>query len=243
MEENSTEQKAASSLVPIGLSLGCCSFSVIPLLLGIVLFIAILGFVVTGGRSSTPNSPSELAADCDRTTGKIDSSTMRLIRQNQSEYEKAAEKTNINWEMIAAVHFREGGNSRQHAGPSGEPPGAVNPDSHQVECQTFEECMVAMGKHLKSLADMAYGVKVTKSTSCEDLKKAFLAYNRGIMYKRCGYSPERSPYVMNNFNSQFFHMTFPPGTNNGQLCETVPGMLDTRNGALTVYVKLMGGGN
>jgi hypothetical protein len=85
------------------------------------------------------------------------------------------------------------------------------------------------------MASSVYGVKLTATSPPQDLQAAFLAYNRGFIYKRAGASWDISPYVMNQLDAAHMDMPWPrvPG-------EPLAGRPDHRYGTFTIYVRLGG---
>lgn len=223
------EGESSKSLPP---QLFCC----LGLLMFIPFFIGLLSCTFTSGCDA---SALENAATDDSTTATVPEATLQRIKDNKAVYQAAATTTGLSWQMLAALHFREGSNDPDHSGPSGEAPGTVSPDTGTIRCYTFQECEEVQARALISLASGVYGVSLTADSSSDDIKKAFLAYNRGNMYKNGGCAVETSPYVMNNFSESFYHMIFPNST-----CEpaSTRGRTDTRNGAYTLYVYLINEG-
>ena len=87
------------------------------------------------------------------------------------------------------------------------------------------------------MASSVYGIALTAASSGQDLQLAFLAYNRGSIYRDAGVGPERSPYVMNQ-SPGYTDMAWPeiPG-------EPLAGRTEYgRYGAWTVFVRLGGPG-
>ncbi len=75
------------------------------------------------------------------------------------------------------------------------------------------------------------------SKNAKIIKHAFLAYNRGSMYKNHGCTVDQSPYVMNQFDASYQDMHWPDSE-----CEpqSTRGKLNKPNGAYTVYLILKG---
>lgn len=157
----------------------------------------------------------------------------------KEDYEAASAAEGVPWAMIAAVHYREGGNNPDRSPLAGEAFGTPNPDGHGT-IRNMEEGLIKSAELIKSLAKMAYDVEVKAdgTNSFEELQQIFVAYNRGVRYKDPAYggpiSPDRSPYVMNGYDAEHMNMSWNPPM------DTVSGR-DMNLGALTVYSMLLGG--
>lgn len=176
------------------------------------------------------------------TTATLSNDIIERIKNNKDIYLLSSAAENIPWEIIAALHFREANNDPNRSPLSGEVIGTTNPDNPDNTCYTLQECSDKAARHIKGMALGVYNVALGINTD-EELKNAFLAYNRGYRYTWCGYTYDDSPYVMNQFDDAHKDMVFPPAHNSlhpsGDACETVPGIKDARNGAFTVYVILI----
>lgn len=217
----------------IKVQLGCCAGL---FFLTIFVGIFIINLLNPSSSSDQASASTVSGTTSGETTASLSSSIINQIKNNKPAYVAAANKEHVPWQALAAVHFREGSNAPSRSGPSGEAPGTVNPDSHRVECQTFAECEMVRASKLKSLGYMAYRVKISDSSTDEDLKKAFLAYNRGNMYNNGHCTVDQSPYVMNNYDLLHKLMRWPDNS-----CEpsSTRGKINVPNGAYTVYVLLI----
>jgi hypothetical protein len=153
-------------------------------------------------------------------------------------YQQAAQQTGIPWQVFASIDYREDNNQANKSMLGGENLGIPATDSGLTPHTKLES--IIMGANiLKGLAKNVYGVDVTKPMNADQLKEAFVTYNRGNAYKRANTSPDFSPYVMNNFdNAEHKNMVWPniPG-------ETLAGAKEvSRLGAFTVFSRLPGGG-
>lgn len=148
-------------------------------------------------------------------------------------YKKVANEAGIPWQVLAALHYREARNNPNSSVLSGEPIGTPNPDSGVVT-SSLEDSAKRAAEHIKAMAKSVYGVTLGTSPSDDDLKKAFLAYNRGSLYKSAGVEPDKSPYVMNGYDDAHVGMSWVSGV------DTVSGKDGNPLGAFTIY-KMLGG--
>ncbi len=147
------------------------------------------------------------------TSKKVFKAVKNNIEKLKPLYEYAAEKTGIKWEYLAALHYRESGNRPGTSLLAGETLGSTNPDGTGSGTSSAKKNAVEAAQHFIGNAKMVYGVNVKNNPSTNDLKKAFLAYNRGFMYKNAHTSPDKSPYVMAGLDSTHpIDMVFPDST-------------------------------
>lgn len=202
-----------------------------------------LSRTATAADTSTPSAPA--TAPTASPTGISDvpqkgvdlfNSALPNIEQLKPLYEKSAQAAGIEWEIIAAIHYREGNNNPDQSVFSGEKIGSSNPDSGTTRGTTIEENIMLAGPAIKSYAKDFYNVDLKPANNTvEDLQKLFIAWNRGNLYKNNNQPIDTSPYVMNYYSNEYADMRFPdtkaePASTRGKL--------DRRNGALTMY-KLM----
>ena len=171
-----------------------------------------------------------------------------LATQNKSAYETGAKAAGIPWQVLAAIHWREANMNASKSIANGQPLGAgVSVDGQAIGATLAEDAVIAANKAL-SIGKAVYSVDISSSNSIGDFARAFLAYNRGYMYKNHGTEYTESPYVMNGFDEAHRNMTWttadvynkPGGT---RLNSLVIGSADgNKIGALAVFVYLMGGG-
>lgn len=161
--------------------------------------------------------------------------TRERFNELQPIYESVARHEGIPWQMLAAVHLRECGLdlSVDQSTLAGEKLGTRNPDHPEITVHTFEEGLHYSARFLKDMFRYTYDGDIRPDgNSFEEVQKIFLAYNRGNLYKKYRVSPDRSPYVMNQFDNKHIDMKWTRG-------DTAKGK-DTNLGAMTVYVLLSG---
>jgi hypothetical protein len=174
--------------------------------------------------SSTPFTPSST---------KLDSSTMNRIIALKSVYMEASSQTKVPWQVYAAIDYREDNNNPTKSMLGGEPLGSKAVDSNNAPQTKLESIIIGSGI-LAGHAKQNYGVDITQPMNFDQLQKAFIGYNRGAAYKNAGVSPDKSPYVMNQYDASHLNMTFPniPG-------ETLAGITETgRFGAMTIFANI-----
>jgi lysozyme family protein len=167
---------------------------------------------------------------------------LNLIEANVPVYCAAERLTGVPALVLAALHYREANNDPTRSIMSGEPLGAVNPDTHAVEGTTPIENAVDAAHHLITGAAEIYGVRVRRGMNTIDLAYALAAYNRGGRYCRAGeMHPMLSPYVASGLVASNVSMRWPDvGSDDGAGPEawgepsSVRGRPDPRIGALTI---------
>lgn len=207
----------------------------------VIIIMAVLIIIISGscigyvGEHQGSNYTGEMVGEDDGnnscTNTSIPKSVFGLINQNKSIYQKAAAAEGIDWEMLAAIHYREGTNNPNSSLMSGETIGTKNPDNGQTYNSLLDSAIAAA----KSLKSRVNGLK----TNADDntVKLAFLGHNRGNMYKNGGCSVDQSPYVMNQFDSAHQDMVWP---NNSCEPKSTRGKTDSKLGSFTVYSILKG---
>ncbi len=161
-------------------------------------------------------------------------------------YEAVEKETGVPWKFMAAIHYREGSNSPGSSMFAGEKLGTTNPDFGDVKGTDIFSNGIKAAQHFIGNAKSVYGVDVRPDMSDTELAAAFLAYNRGSMYRNAkrfiGHemTPDQSPYVMNGLDEQHVDMRWPaqgsfrgPGTDWGEP-ESVQGKRNAPLGALTI---------
>lgn len=148
-------------------------------------------------------------------------------------YVEIEKQTGVPWQIMAALHYREGMNNPNQSMMAGEPIGSVNPDQGKVIGATLLSNGIQAAEHFKAMAKDVYGVEIHDGMSRHEIAEAFLAYNRGHKYERAGIEPERSPYVSNGLPGHE-NMHFPYS---GEPAST-QGDLDRRPGALALLIGL-----
>lgn len=192
---------------------------------------------ITPDEAPADTSEGDTGATCQCATSTISSAggTSELPKKSQDVfdaakkniekmkpiYEYGAEKVGIKWEYLAALHYREANNQPGTSILAGEQLGASNPDGVGSNTSDAKQNAVDAAKHFVEMAKMVYKVDPKKDMSNSDLKKAFLAYNRGHMYQTAHTSPDKSPYVMAGLDADHpIDMIFPnssaePGSTRG----------------------------
>lgn len=168
----------------------------------------------------------------------LDPATLAAVNALKPSYEDAAAQAGLAWTALAAIDYREAANDPNRSALSGEPIGTANPDHPEVTTSSKADSLARAADALKRLASSVYGVALGAASSDQDLRLAFLAYNRGAVYRDAGVGPERSPYVMNQADAAHTDMAWPdlPG-------EPLAGRTEYgRYGAWTVFSRLGGGG-
>lgn len=181
-------------------------------------------------------APSAITAGLPEGTVRAIEPQVAQIRAMQPTYEKLVQGTGVRWQWLASLHYREATNDPTRSVWAGQPLGDVNWDHGDIKGSTLQEDATKAIEHFKYMAKKVYGVDVNPNMSIEDLKLAFLAYNRGSMYKDAGESPDNSPYVMNGYTSDE-KMIWP---NSAAEPASVRGYVNNQFGALTVS-KALGG--
>lgn len=169
------------------------------------------------------------------------------VNQNIQAYKEAAREYNLPWQMLAAIHFREGSNERNDGVYNGHGICRIDNDRdpargrgtfyHCGNGPTFENDAKDAARHVigkvtnlirqgKIAAPLDYD---PSNNDSESIKWAFYGYNG------TGYGPTyvNSPYVMNNWDRTGMIISgYLPG---GAYVERP----DTRDGAWKVYVLLV----
>lgn len=202
------------------------------------------------GSSSQP--PSGTAVDY-KGREIYSSVQMELIKNNQSFYEKSAKEVGIPWQMIAVIHIRESGGSRNNPANGQGVYQFVNknggPYPHgPIDDTEFQRQTDLAAKFILSKA----GDKADQLKNGDDnaVKYTFFAYN-GIakayinQAKKLGFSDEEaangegSPYVMNKADEKR-----EPSSTWGQIKADGGGLEYPANkdhGAFVAYTALKGG--
>ncbi len=161
-----------------------------------------------------------------------------LAEKNKERYERAQSETGVPWQAMAAIHYREARMDSQKSISNGAPLGSgTNVDGVEVVADANQDA-VNMAKLFKELAAGVYGIDLSSSSSVttEGWGQAFLAYNRGYLYKEAGTPYTSSPYVMNGFDETHMNMSWP-----GPPADpAVSGADGNKAGALAVFLYLGG---
>jgi len=188
-----------------------------------------IGGLLMGASASGcgPGSPVPASAD-------LDPAILAAINALKPNYEQVAAEKNLSWALLAGIDYREDANDPNQSALSGEPIGATNPDSGAVTTSKLDSIAQA-ADHVREMAASVYGVTLTATSGGDEVKNAFVAYNRGYSYKQDGAPADSSPYVMNQYDDAHHNMVFPNIAG-----ETLAGRTDTRPGAFTVFTRLGG---
>lgn len=180
------------------------------------------------------------ASSCTISTAQLSSKEQQAINQNVLIYQQAAQQTNVPWQLLAAIHYRETNLSTTSAN-------LFQITGYKGPSDLLSQA-IAAGEFLnglinRNLPNHRQPLQQT-STDPEEIKDTLYSYNgRADIYaqraQQLGFSSstqpyEGSPYVMNNFDLVHTNMgiiTRDYGSIDG---------IDTRLGAFTVYSILLG---
>lgn len=173
-------------------------------------------------------------------TDTLPADLAQKIKQNQPTYEQAAQATNVPWQLLAAIHYRETGLS------------ANGPNLFQITgyagAGDFLSQATAAGNFLQKIISgnlPNHRQPLTQAgNDPEEIKDTLFSYNgRAQVYAdqaaSLGFNPqtqpyEGSPYVMNNYDAVHKNMQIITHDNGG-----LDGV-DTRFGAFAIYAALLG---
>lgn len=195
-------------------------------ILGLFMIIAAFALIgyLTGNQFGGGGGP---LSGC--TSSQLSQSMLDQIQANKSVYQAAADRADVPWDFLVAIHYRETSLSTTDS----------NPFQIQNNKNTgfSVDSATEAGNKAKALVSGTYGKDLTKSADEETLKLAFLSYNRGAMYKEHGCTWDQSPYVMNNFDASHKDMKWPDNE-----CEppATRGKTDGKLGGFTVLSILRG---
>lgn len=159
-----------------------------------------------------------------------------LLDQNMDRYKAAEAATGVMWPVIAAIHYREAGMDPTKSIFNGAALGSgVNVDGKEVVSDPKQDAINAATTFVE-LAKSVYEVDVKKGTSLSttDWGNAFLAYNRGFLYKQAGNTYDQSPYVINGYDTEHMNMSWVGGNAD----PAVSGVDGNKAGALTILAYL-----
>lgn len=201
----------------------------------------------TGGTAISPLSGGALPQE---TIAYLDGRNVRgLAEQNKERYLYAEAQTGVPWQIVAALHYREAGMSTGSSIYNGAALGSgVNVDGQLVVSDANEDAVRAT-THFVNMAMGVYQINVlTPGLTTEQWGNAFLAYNRGSLYKRAGLTYLDSPYVMNGYDALHMNMHWPGGAADPGASTRGGGLDGNKAGALAVVmylggVTLTGGGS
>lgn len=157
-----------------------------------------------------------------------------LAKTNMARYLAAEATEKVPWYVMAALHYREARMDPSRSISNGAELGTgVNVDGVTVVSDPSEDA-INMARHFKRMAEYVYGIDVVDDQmTTEKWGQAFLAYNRGFLYKNKDRTYDLSPYVMNGFDSTHMNMRWIDA-------DTVRGVDGNKAGALTLMVYLGG---
>lgn len=172
-----------------------------------------------------------------------DAGVKEKAESNMDRYKYAEEKTGIPWQAVAALHYREASMASDASISNGQKlatGGRCYKNFDKLEiCGDANEDASDAAKHFIRMAKMVYDIELTDSSTIDDWGQAFLAYNRGFIYKRAGVDWKDSPYSMNGFDDDHaLYMQRPPIENTAPMHLTGK---DANAGALAVFAYLCGG--
>ncbi len=192
---------------------------------------------------SSGDGGSLCSNDLTVSSSKLSSSELSKLQQNEPTYQQAAQKTNVPWQLLAAVHYRETDFS------------TTEPNLFQITGYSgpsdFLSQAIAAGNFLQNhsvpgnLPNHRSPLQQS-GTEPEEIKDTLYSYNgRASAYAdqaaQLGFNKktqpyEGSPYVMNDFDAIHTNM----GIITGQSGPSTIDGVDTRLGAFTVYAYLLG---
>ena len=200
----------------------------------------------TDGCQCGANDGGETAA----ASGKIPSDVLAAINKLKPDYIAAANKTKVPWQALAAIHYREAGNSPSKDLQAGNPIGGGGSQFASYPHGAPKSIEQSAEYAAEELISKASGGVVKKpvnvpSPEADAMKDALFGYNgRANVYAAqaasLGFSADKqpyegSPYVMNSYDDKHKNMKMIT-RDFGGLDGT-----DTRLGAFTLYALLGGG--
>ncbi|MBO4812571.1 hypothetical protein J5491_00235 [Candidatus Saccharibacteria bacterium] len=171
----------------------------------------------------------------------------KKAKANLERYKYAEEKTGLPWQVLAVLHYNEASMASDQSITNGESlTDHTNVDGVKISSDPNEDAVIAANLFIEN-AKTFYDIDIVKNKSEENYGWAFLAYNRGGLYKCHGnVSYKKSPYVMNYYDSEHKDMKWIAGVDDttcegASLDNGVGGQVSKRPGALTVMAYLCGG--
>ncbi len=164
----------------------------------------------------------------------------KLAEQNMARYQAAQTATGIPWQAVAALHYREAGMNPNSSIYNGAALGSGTNVDGQVVVSDANQDAINATNHFKKMASSVYKINMTNpgSLTLEDWGNAFLAYNRGALYKNNGKTYDQSPYVMNGFDSNHMDMNWVGGAADPGSSTRNGGKDGNKAGALAVMAYL-----
>ncbi len=166
---------------------------------------------------------------------------IKLINQNIDFFKEVADKTNVPWQVIASVSYRESNLDTSRSLSNGEAYCNNIDNTYNKPCNGKMDDAVGAMEHLKGKSPGGWN---KNNFDAEKIKKALFGYN-GVAeaYKdqavKMGFPRDPgydgSPYVMNNFDAKHRHMGIISHNGGGIDAN------DARDGAFTVASLLVNG--
>lgn len=163
-----------------------------------------------------------------------------LAESNMARYKYAEQQTKLPWQILATLHYREGGmGSNQSISNGEELYDHINVDGIHISADPNQDAVDA-ANHFIDIAKEVYGVDVINDPTMENYAMGFLAYNRGYMYKSAGATWKESPYVMSGYDAEHMNMRWIHADSwyNGQRINSVEGKINRVPGALAILAYL-----
>ena len=158
--------------------------------------------------SNSPSPSGIPTALPSETIAYFENQILPRMAPNMERYLYAAQETGLPWQLFAALHFREATMNPNQSILNGQEfrsGSFTNVDGITVVSNPLQDAVNA-GNHFISNARGIYGVELTSNSSIDDWGYAFLAYNRGNMFRINDVSYTRSPYVMTGLTSENLSM-------------------------------------
>lgn len=196
-----------------------------------------------------------IASNCDDVYSPLPQFVIDGINRNKQDYIKIMKITNVPWELLASIHYRETNFSRSNPNngygifqftppPKSYPPGPVSDDEFRSQLLYMAE-RIQNDYVWRNGVNPALNIQLRKLTSNESdnnlIKNTLYSYNgRAKQYAdqatSLGFNQpfEGSPYVMNRYDCQRARMgiiTKDYGVIDG---------IDTRYGTFTLYSRIKG---
>ena len=196
-----------------------------------------------GSASTTLDLGGNLPAE---TIEYLDNAGVKdLAEQNMERYTYASEQTGLPWQAIAAVHFMEGGMRSNASILNGQEIGTTpytNVDGMTIYPDANQDALEG-AKHLIEMAQEVYGADLLNSPTIEDWGNAFVAYNRGYMYKDAGNTWDESPYAAAGMDEDHpirMQFLYADSCYRGTCYNSLAGNYTNRPGAIAVMTYLGG---
>ena len=202
------------------------------------------GAVSAPTSAETDGSVAPTANLPQATIDQLDSQGINKLAEQSKEAYMAAEAEGVPWAVMAAVHYREATMNPNRSIADGGALGRSSSMDGIPVGGTLAEDVALQAKHFKEMAKSVYGIELSLESSGDDWGYAFLAYNRGFMYKNWNKTFTESPYVMNGYDESHINMRWndadsyvKPG---GKKLNSVSGKVNEQIGAMSVLAYLGG---